>query len=341
MATYAFNHQAAVQQKSGKPPAPKTLMMHLNAACLFLEQATGLTIPLKETSGAKQPKLLPIFGDLMSMSQKWSEPKPKREAFTWKIFEALQEMVRELTDEDVTCFLDMVPAVFDWLCLGCFTGSRAGEYAQTVAKVGEYSRVPINAAAGPWQGYAVAFVISDFTFLNDQGHIMKNNRRTLKRSHEVVEFHLRFRFDKSKTNFIIRKFKRGSGFMCPIEAALAILRRALVLKVPAKEPLGVYRKGSRGRYTYLRSSEIIDVVREACRRAYPDPRHFLRVNIDRLVAHSNRVTAAVALKLQGWTEEEIADRIRWTVASVKHYLRECSQLIGDMTASAIAGAQLM
>ena len=138
LATYAFNHQAAVQQKSGKPPAPKTLMMHLNAACLFLEQATGLTIPLKETSGAKQPKLLPIFGDLMSMSQKWSEPKPKREAFTWKIFEALQEMVRELTDEDVTCFLDMVPAVFDWLCLGCFTGSRAGEYAQTVAKVGEY-----------------------------------------------------------------------------------------------------------------------------------------------------------------------------------------------------------
>ena len=68
LATYAFKHQAAVQQKSGKPPAPKMLMMHLNAACLFLEQATGLTIPLKETSGAKQPKLLPIFGDLMSMT---------------------------------------------------------------------------------------------------------------------------------------------------------------------------------------------------------------------------------------------------------------------------------
>ena len=129
--------------------------------------------------------------------------------------------------------------------------------------------------------------------------------------------------------------------MCPVEAGLSILRRALILKVSDKEPLGVYRKGDRGRYTYLRSSEIIDVVREACRRAYPDKKHFLRVHIDRLVAHSNRVTAAVALKLQGWSEEEIVDRIRWTVASVKHYLRESSHLIGTMTASAIAGAQLL
>ena len=341
LASYVGQLQEVTMRKTGRPPAPKTLMMHLNAACLFLEQATGLTIPLKETTGDKHPKLLDIFADIFSLSQKWREPKAKREAFTWKIFEALQEMVREETEEDITCFLDLVATVFDWLCLGCFTGCRPGEYAQTEANSGQYSKVPNNVAAGPWGGYATAFVKEDFTFLDKDTHVLPNDWTTLKRPKKVFELHVRWRFDKSKNNFIIRKYRRGSGFLCPLEASLSILRRALILKVGEKEPLAVYRKGTRGRYTYLRSSEIIQTVRDACVRAYPDPNHFLRLNSDRLVAHSNRVTAAVALKLKGWTEEAIADRLRWTVQSVKHYLRESSQLIGDMTASAIAGAMLL
>ena len=80
------------------------------------------------------------------------------------------------------------------------------------------------------------------------------------------------------------------------------------------------------------------MVREACVKAYPDPNHFLRLNIDRLVAHSNRVTAAVALRHANWTIEEIAFRLRWTPASVEHYLCECSALIGSMTEAAIVGA---
>ena len=82
-------------------------------------------------------------------------------------------------------------------------------------------------------------------------------------------------------------------------------------------------------------------MRDACRKAYPDPKHFLRINITRLVAHSNRVTAAVALFVQGWTIERIADRLRWTPASVKHYLRESSHAIGDMTTSAIKGVMVL
>ena len=86
LATYLFQLKDKEQGKSGRPMAPKTLVGHLNAACKFLEQATRLTIPLRESSDAKQPKLLPLFGDTVSIAQKWREPKPKREAFTWLIF---------------------------------------------------------------------------------------------------------------------------------------------------------------------------------------------------------------------------------------------------------------
>ena len=73
LASYVGQLQKVTMRKTGRPPAPKTLMMHLNAACLFLEQATGLTIPLKETTGDKHPKLLDIFADIFSLSQKCAE----------------------------------------------------------------------------------------------------------------------------------------------------------------------------------------------------------------------------------------------------------------------------
>ena len=97
----------------------------------------------------------------------------------------------------------------------------------------------------------------------------------------------------------------------------------------------MHRFGKTGHYTYLRSSDLISVVRAACKQAYPDPNHFIRLNISCIVAHSNRVAAAVALYHAGWTIEKIADRIRWAPESVKHYIRETEYSVGDMTATAI------
>ena len=339
LATYLF-HKKELKQKNGRPLQPKTLVNHLNAAHAYLQQVLRMEIPLRQPTG-KSTKLLPIFGDTIALSQKWSQPKPKREAFTWEIFLALQEMVREACQDDLTCFLDLIPTVFDWLCLGVFTGSRAGEYAQTVANRGEYSKVPTDNAAGAWQGYAVAFVLEDFVYLDSKRRILPTNWDTLNRKHKVFELQVRFRYDKSKDNFTIRKFRRTDSFLCPVEASLSIVRRALLLQVPPKAPLGVHRWNEEGHFTYLRSDDLIKVVREACTRAYPDPNHFLRVHEDRLVAHSNRVTAAVALWEQKWSIERIADRLRWTKESVKHYLRECSHSIGEMTLAAINGAQVL
>lgn len=47
-------------------------------------------------------------------------------------------------------------------------------------------------------------------------------------------------------------------------------------------------------------------MRQAVVEAYPDPNHYLRLNIKRIDAHSNRVTAAVALSNAGMSIDDIA-----------------------------------
>jgi hypothetical protein len=52
----------------------------------------------------------------------------------------------------------------------------------------------------------------------------------------------------------------------------------------------------------------------------PNPAHHLRVNILCIVPHSNLITAAVALKLGGASDEKIAFQLRWHIASVPTFL---------------------
>jgi hypothetical protein len=151
--------------------------------------------------------------------------------------------------------------------------------------------------------------------------------------------HIRFRFDKSKHNFTIRKFRTTTDWILnPVDAAVSIMRRADLLAVPMGEPLGVYSPPWSTSFQFLRDYHITPILRAMCVLAYPDPTHYLRVNVERLVPHSNRVTAAVCLKMGGAKDEEIAFRLRWNIASVPTYLRECFQEVGTIMASTLQGA---
>ena len=156
-----------------------------------------------------------------------------------------------------------------------------------------------------------------------------------------MEVYIRFRFDKSPQNFTIRKFGRGKGYLCPLAAAISIILRSFLLGVKDNEPVGVYRTTNKGAYTYLQSKTFTKVMQQVCIKAYPDPNHYLRKHITLIQAHSNRITAAAALKRAGKTDEFIAFRIRWSLESVKHYLRECQMDVGQMTMDAIMGAFML
>jgi hypothetical protein len=73
----------------------------------------------------------------------------------------------------------------------------------------------------------------------------------------------------------------------------------------------------------------------ACTAAYPDPMHYMHLNIKCLVSHSTSVIAAVAFRAAGLSIQDITYRLRWKAASVETYLRECYQSIGNVTQKAV------
>jgi hypothetical protein len=103
--------------------------------------------------------------------------------------------------------------------------------------------------------------------------------------------------------------------------------------------LGQFRN-LQGGVDCLRATHVTSIMRMACRLAYPNPAHYMGIHESRIVAHSNRVTAACCLKAGGATDEEIAFRLRWQPGSVPTYLRECFHGIGKIMSLAIQGAML-
>jgi hypothetical protein len=163
---------------------------------------------------------------------------------------------------------------------------------------------------------------------------------TLHRYHlkgRVTSVHIRFRFDKSPRNFSIRKFCCTiDPILDPVAAAVSCIHRADLLGIPAWEPVAAF--GTLSTYHFLRDSHITTVMQKTCIWAYPNPTHKMQLQIKCIVPHSNRITAAVALKLGGASDEEIAFRLRWLVGSVPTYLRECFSQVGTVIQQALTGA---
>jgi hypothetical protein len=243
--------------------------------------------------------------------------------------------------DSVASFYALDHVVWDWLRLGVFTGSRVAEYAQSALRRNQrFQCIPCTADAGQWAGLPLAFIRADFVFYDTSHCCLPHSQLMLAHGKGTIAMvHVRFRFDKSKHNFSIRKYQSTADpILNPVDAAVSILRRADLLHVPDNEPVGVYAPSGVSSYSFLRDYHITPILRAMCVRAYPDATHYLRIHIHRLVPHSNRVTAAVCLKMGGTPDEEIAFRLRWNVASVPTYLRECFQEVGTIMAATLQGA---
>jgi hypothetical protein len=242
--------------------------------------------------------------------------------------------------DSLATYFSLPYVVWDWLHLGVFTGSRVSEYAQSkLRKDQRFQIIPTSKDTGIWAGQPLAFIREDFQFFDASHRLVP--LLTLFKSHRaglVRMVHIRFRYDKSSENFSIRKFSRTTdAILDPVDAAVSILHRADLLRVPSTTPVGIYSTDSTS-YHFLRDYHIRDHMRRMCVRAYSDPKHYLRIHIARLVPHSNRVTAAVCLQMGGASNDEIAFRLRWKVGSVSTYLRECFQEVGHVMASTLQGA---
>jgi hypothetical protein len=322
----------------------KTLMGYLKSAATLYHSYAGAPLSLyvpAPTGG--EAKLHPFLANILQQRTAWKQPKQKREPFTMAMFEALSDELSLQHQHNNLVFLSKAFAVFDWMGLGIHTGSRLGEYGQSKPKAGEpFATVPNSTDAREWAGTPLAFVREDFQFFGST--LIQHPYLECLQDHSLALYvHIRFRFDKSKMNFSIRKFKRLSGIMlCPVKRALSILKRADLLGIPPNYPIGAFcpHGGATGTFTMIKGDHIQSVMRHACRQAYPDPNHYLRLNIKLLMSHSNRITAAVALYNAKVPIPVIAFRFRWCIDSVTFYLRDCFKAIGPLTEAAIHGAYL-
>ena len=335
----------------------QTLRLYLNAAATEISHRTGRPCSILDeaTLNYKRPQLHPDLRDIIQQRANWKEPaRQKKQPVTLRMIEAISERTHDLAAEytPLIAFLSREYAVYDWERIVIFTGSRIAEYGQSssattqrrsakAAASKRYAVVPTSAVTSHWSGSPIAFIASDITLWDAHMCQLDHSVCLQPEAHSTIcEVHIRFRFDKSKTNFSIRKFRRQRDIKFDlIVGVINVFRRASALRLPANEPLAQYRQIN-GAIVCLRDRDVKQVLRDACVRAYPDPTHYCRLHIDGLVSHSNRVTAALCLLLGGATIEEIAFRLRWEKGSVPTYLRECFVGIDTIMQKAIAGAYL-
>jgi hypothetical protein len=314
--------------KHGALPMANTLSHHAQAASTFLRSVMFQPFSIYITGGSK-PKLHPLIGDRIEQCQKWGKPRDKRKPYTFEMLATFHTQVLTAMAADPRLFLDVQHLIFNTQCLGIFTGSRVSEYAQSRGSASKISRVPLADSAKTTKPLAIALVAQDFVFLLKSGTIIPHKELSLNPS-AARQLQITFPYDKSCRNHTVRKYGPGDKWLCPISAAINIIHRARTLRIPSADPVCAYRPANSSQHRFLRDTQVTDTMHRICINTYPDPTHFLWLNLHlhRFASHSNRVTAAVALNQAGLPIDDIAQQLRWKLESVAFYLREMSQDIG-------------
>lgn len=315
--------------------ADKTLANYMNAALAWLVTIAKHPVTLHTADG----RLHPYLAELLSQRRIWRQAQSKKEPITGAVFDALAQLAA------LQGFTSKAAAVYDWCRLGLFTGSRLSEYGQNrVTKAEPWAPIPSNADVPPeWRGRPIAFLADDFTFYNDSFAKIHHQTVFACGASTAKYVHVRFRYDKSVKIFVYRRYRQiEHSHVCPVKAAVSILERAKLLgpSIGVQAPLGHFWDDSRRRPIPISGGDMQTVMRQAVCIAYPDKNHYLRLHIDRIMSHSLRVTAAVALNNAGVSLKDIAFRLRWTSDAVELYIRDCYRYVGPVTESALAGAYL-
>jgi hypothetical protein len=320
-----------------------TVAGYLQAASLSLRVTFGLSHSLLSDGSLAR---LDYVGALLAQRRVWQQPRDKKEPFSSEMLASLHSMALKAEyDAPGRGFLGLLFCLFDCIRLTIFTGSRLGEYGQSNLRR-EAGALAFNAVPDTpdvpleFRGLPLAFIRSDFELFDSKDRLLSQDD-VLRTPSLAQQLRVRFRYDKGPDNFTFRKYVRsGHSFLCPVLAAISLLVRARRLHsdfARGAEPLAIFLNGAGHTWT-LRGSHVSPVLRQACERAHPDPKHYLRVHIHCLMAHCGRVTAAVALFNAGVPIDVIAFRLRWKSSAVLAYLRDCWRSTGDMTMLALRGA---
>jgi hypothetical protein len=292
----------------------------------------------------KSDKLHPYLAEILAARRAWKKPQQKKEPVSGEALDCMRLLAQAAIASTKNGWLSRDAVLYDFCVLSLFTGSRLAEYGQSGLPRGSPSDSwnPIPSTPNvpeAWRGKPLAFMASDFSFFDKQ-QLALAHVDALASPSRVRYVHVRFRYDKSSFNFSVRKFRAVSGHhLCPVKAALRILQRAYCAHLvdPNREPLGMFLGRNGQRYS-IRGHHVAKFLQRATLMAHPDPSHYMHKNAHRVVAHSLRVSACVALHNAGVSLDDIIFRLRWNSDAVKAYIRDCARTVDDLTGRVINGA---
>ena len=216
--------------------------------------------------------------------------------------------------------LSFTASAIDAIILGAYTGARCSEYCRGTYRKGElFSTVPNNKFTREWRGYPIAFVNADITFLNSSRCLIPTSEAHLSAQYVQV----RFRFDKGGgQNFSVRTFRHlpHEPFLCPVQTTLRILTRWLRTCNDERFPICCFHE--KHQTSVLTDTQVTATLRDAVKRAYPNPNHVFRQQLQLFRTHSIRVFACCTLVAAGLSTEQIEYKLRWCSTSWKGYIRE-------------------
>ena len=214
----------------------------------------------------------------------------------------LQEVSKRPQDNELS-------SIMDWVVLGRYTGFRKSEWCQSSQSTYESIK--------EWPGKPpLAFIITDITYLD------KNERR-LPRGANQRDIHyvrLVWRKQKNDENGEAITFARDTDnpSFCPVLATIRIIERATRLRVPAHEPIAVF-KHKNGKRRFITDTLVSTYFRLAATAVLGIKKGDKDLQL--WSTHSIRVTAANLLHRERFADSFIMKRLRWRSLAFMDYLR--------------------
>ena len=338
LASFAISVSTGEFSVSGKPVGLKSIKNHVLAAASFAVNASRKDPRYRYDQygnkiGATYFPALNLFYNSMS---KWQKKSSKALPLNPLIISHLVSLAASSKPFSEAC------CIRDAVILGCFTGSRCGEYCSGKHHKGdEFGKVPANILTTAYAGWPIAFCSRDFTFLDSTLHEIPFSQAASKAS--MVR--IRFRYDKGGgCNFSERTFHTVPStdpflsFLCPVATCLRIIFRWSAISNDPLVPVFCWRPTPNSQRRFLQDTKVTAALRTAVTVLYPDSSHFYRINISDIRTHSIRVYACLALCAANLEDHVIEYKLRWASKAWKVYLRENWCQISDQTVAVFYAA---
>ena len=209
-------------------------------------------------------------------------------------------------------------ALTDWIYLGRFVGYRSIEWCQKTQK--SYHKIEHPNWEGP---LSYAFIAEDFQFFNKHKQPIYNDIDRISID-DIAYVEIRFRKQKNNKNYEVIPYYKDelNPAFCPVHAVLRICQRAIRLKVPEEEPVGVFYSTT-GKYKnercFLTADKVATLLQQVAATVFNLKKD--DKSLKRWTSHSIRVTACNLLHRQGFSDTYIQAQLRWRSNAFLDYLR--------------------